>query len=226
MKKRKRETRERKEKRGKEKREKRKERERERERERHCWHTPICRCMITGTSTTAGTAHAPPRAPPQQGHRPCQSTATAEPPQLFARQPTCTTGTSITLSKNRTTTSVSTTLSKKDEPRRRQQRACQQPCPRAARPPQRTPRPRARQQPCPRTARRRPPRSAPNPAPSVTDVIKTVASLSTGLWGSAGAWVTLPKESTPDGQVLRATTPEGVSPIIRLVTLDLQTPGS
>ena len=43
--------------------------------------------------------------------------------------------------------------------------------------------------------------------------------------GSAGAWVTLPKEATPDGQVLRATTPEGVSPIIGLVALILQTPG-
>ena len=30
---------------------------------------------------------------------------------------------------------------------------------------------------------------------------------------------------TRDGQVLRATTPEGVSPIIGLVTLPLQTPG-
>ena len=43
--------------------------------------------------------------------------------------------------------------------------------------------------------------------------------------GSAGAWVTLPKEATPDGEVLRATTPEGVSPI-GLVTLHLQTPGA
>ena len=42
--------------------------------------------------------------------------------------------------------------------------------------------------------------------------------------GSAGAWVTLPKEVTPDGQVLRATTPEGVSPIIGLVSLHLQNP--
>ena len=39
-------------------------------------------------------------------------------------------------------------------------RACQQPCPRAARPPRSKPRPQARQQPCPRTARRRPPRPA------------------------------------------------------------------
>ena len=43
--------------------------------------------------------------------------------------------------------------------------------------------------------------------------------------GSAGAWVTLPKEATPDGQALRATTPKGVSPIIGLVALHLQTLG-
>ena len=42
---------------------------------------------------------------------------------------------------------------------------------------------------------------------------------------SAGAWVTLPKEATPNGQVLRAPTPGGVSPIIGLVSLQLQTPG-
>ena len=45
------------------------------------------------------------------------------------------------------------------------------------------------------------------------------------LWGP-GAWVTLPKEATPDGQVLRAATPQGVLPIIGLVSLPLQTPGA
>ena len=42
---------------------------------------------------------------------------------------------------------------------------------------------------------------------------------------SAGAWVTLPREATLDGHILRATTPEGVSPIIGPGTLPLQTPG-
>ena len=40
---------------------------------------------------------------------------------------------------------------------------------------------------------------------------------------SAGAWVALPKEATLDSLVLRATTPEGASPIIGLVALHLQT---
>ena len=34
----------------------------------------------------------------------------------------------------------------------------------------------------------------------------------------------VPKEVTPDGQVLRATTPDGASPIIGLVALHLQNP--
>ena len=88
------------------------------------------------------------------------------------------------------------------------------------------PRTRARQQPCPRAA-------APPPAPPRP----TLHHPGTHFWtpgrrprrctndrrtalyralGSAGAWVTLPKEATMDGQVLRATTPEGVSPIIGL----------
>ena len=51
-----------------------------------------------------------------------------------------------------------------------------------------------------------------------------LASIAVQGSGSACAWVTLPKDATPDGQVLGATT-EGVSPIIGLVTLHLQTPG-
>ena len=42
---------------------------------------------------------------------------------------------------------------------------------------------------------------------------------------SAGAWITPPKEATLDGQVLQATTPEGVSPIIGPVSLVVQTYG-
>ena len=95
---------------------------------------------------------------------------------------------------------------------------------------------RARQQPCPRTVQRHPPPpllphhprthfGAPG-APPQTDVTVTVASLCTGLWGPAGAWVTLPKEATPDGQVLPGTTPRGsVTHHWDSSALHLQTPG-
>ena len=71
---------------------------------------------------------------------------------------------------------------------------------------------------------REPTLGLPGAAPDGCNVDRSIAVQGSGVRGGVGQLSR--REATRDGHILRATTPEGVSPIIGPGTLPLQTPGA